>query len=104
LLLAFLQRVINGGGTIHREYALGRKRADLFITWKTQRFVIELKVRRGKDDLSIGLEQTASYMDKTGALEGHLVIFDRDVNKTWEEKIYHRVETVQDKTIEVWGM
>jgi hypothetical protein len=43
-------------------------------------------------------------MDKTGALEGHLVIFDRDVNKTWEEKIYHKVETVQGKTIEVWGM
>ena len=26
LLLAFLQRLVNGGGRIHREYALGTKR------------------------------------------------------------------------------
>lgn len=104
LLLAFLQRIINGGGTIHREYALGRKRVDLLISWKTQRFVIELKVYRGKDTLFLGLEQTASYMDKTGATEGHLVIFDRNSEKSWEEKIYHKIEKVEGKTIEVWGM
>ncbi|MBS0626954.1 MAG: AAA-like domain-containing protein [Verrucomicrobia bacterium] len=104
LLLAFIQRIINGGGTIHREYALGRKRADLLITWKTKRFVIELKINRGKDPIPEGLEQTASYMDKTGATEGHLVIFDRSPTKTWEEKIFHKIEKVQEKTIEVWGM
>ena len=31
LLMAFLQRIINGGGKIHREYALGKKRVDLLI-------------------------------------------------------------------------
>lgn len=104
LLLAFLQRIINGGGKIHREYALGRRRVDIRIEWKTQNFVIELKVNRGKDTLIQGLEQTASYMDKTGSLEGHLVIFDRNSKKSWEEKIYHTTEKVEGKTIEVWGM
>ncbi|MEM7494969.1 MAG: ATP-binding protein [Myxococcota bacterium] len=33
ILQAFLQRVVNGGGTIHREYALGRGRTDLVVTW-----------------------------------------------------------------------
>ncbi|MEM7403473.1 MAG: ATP-binding protein, partial [Myxococcota bacterium] len=33
ILQAFLQRIINGGGTIHREYALGRGRTDLLVTW-----------------------------------------------------------------------
>jgi hypothetical protein len=33
LLMAFLQRIINGGGKIHREYALGRKRMDLLVEW-----------------------------------------------------------------------
>ncbi|MEM7588731.1 MAG: ATP-binding protein [Myxococcota bacterium] len=33
ILQAFLQRIINGGGSIHREYALGRGRTDLLITW-----------------------------------------------------------------------
>ncbi|MCL5436300.1 MAG: AAA-like domain-containing protein, partial [Candidatus Dependentiae bacterium] len=47
LLMAFLQRIINGGGSIHREYALGRGRVDLLVRWKSQRIVIEMKVWRG---------------------------------------------------------
>src|SRR5205085_3007690 len=74
LLMAFLQRVINGGGKIHREYALGRKRVDLLIEWSSfvkttadkppQRIVIELKIRRSEKTIEEGLEQTAQYMDK----------------------------------------
>ncbi|MEM7494902.1 MAG: hypothetical protein AAF471_01920, partial [Myxococcota bacterium] len=33
ILQAFLQRVVNGGGTIAREYALGRGRTDLIVRW-----------------------------------------------------------------------
>ncbi len=104
LLLAFLQRIINGGGTIHREYALGRKRVDLLITWKTQCFVIELKVYRQKQDIEKGLKQTAEYMDKTGATEGYLIVFDRNSKKSWTKKIYHKIEKVEGKKIEIWGM
>lgn len=102
--MAFLQRVINGGGKIHREYALGTGRVDLLITWKTQRIVIELKVwRNEKKTVVEGLIQTAEYMDISHATEGHLIIFDgRD--RSWEEKIYTRQETVGDKIITVWGL
>lgn len=113
LLMAFLQRVINGGGKIHREYALGRKRLDLLLRWpghhsqsdggKTQTIVIELKVYRDAKTLPDGLVQTAEYMDLAGAAEGHLVIFDRS-NKSWEEKIYNKQESVGSKTITVWGL
>ncbi|KKS68372.1 MAG: hypothetical protein UV38_C0002G0241 [candidate division TM6 bacterium GW2011_GWE2_42_60] len=103
-MMAFLQRIINGGGKIHREYALGTDRVDLLITWKTQRIVIELKVWRNKTKtLDRGLEQTAKYMDTSNATEGHLVIFDRQA-KSWDEKIYNRQETVGNKIITVWGM
>ena len=54
LLQAFLQRIINGGGRIEREYGLGRMRTDLLIIWPykagvqnkstVQKVVIELKV------------------------------------------------------------
>ena len=104
LLMAFLQRIINGGGTIHREYALGTKRVDLFIAWKKQKFVIELKVNYGADTLKYGLEQTAEYIDLCGADEGHLVIFDRSPNKTWEEKISHEVLSFHSKKINVWTL
>ena len=34
LLMAFLQRVLNGNGRIGREYAAGRGRVDLAVEWR----------------------------------------------------------------------
>ncbi len=31
--MAFLQRVVNGGGFIDREYGVGRRRIDLLVRW-----------------------------------------------------------------------
>lgn len=108
LLMAFLQRVINGGGRINREYALGRKRVDLLVLWPglqpLQRIVIELKVFRDKKTETEGLVQTAGYMDSSAATEGHLVIFDSKSKKSWDEKIYHKIESVDCKVIHIWGM
>ena len=98
LLQAFLQRVVNAGGRIVREYGLGRGRTDLLIEWRlgdgTQRFVVECKVRRERDGLDTvireGAAQTAAYLDRCGAEEGHLVVMDQDEGKTWEEKVFRR--------------
>ena len=109
LLQAFLQRVLNGGGHVGREYGLGFQRVDILIRWPRpqgmQRFVIECKVRRKKLERTIaeGLEQTAGYMDRCGADAGHLVIFDRSA-KPWKEKIFHRSEEYDGTLVEVWGM
>ena len=109
LLQAFLQRIVNGGGRIDREYGLGRGRTDLLLQWKhkdgVQREVIELKILRYSLEKTIetGLEQTARYMDKCGAPSGHLVIFDRRKERKWEEKIFHRSHTTEGKTIDIWG-
>jgi hypothetical protein len=104
LLMAFLQRVVNGGGTICREYALGRKRVDLLVLWQQQCFVIELKVKHGEETLAQGLDQTTQYMDTVNATEGHLVIFDRDPTKSWDDKISSEVLTFHDRKIHVWTM
>jgi len=104
LLMAFLQRVINGGGKIHREYALGRKRLDLLIEFHTQRIVIELKIDRGPQTIPEGLEQTAQYMDINNATEGHLIVFHRRSNTPWSEKIFTRKGTFDSHIITVWGM
>jgi hypothetical protein len=109
LLQAFLQRIINAGGRVEREYGLGKKRTDLMVLWKhaagVQRVVIELKIKYGTLEKTIeeGLEQTSEYMDKCGTDEGHLVIFDRSPDKTWDEKIFQRSEAA-GKIILVWGM
>ncbi|MBO4744913.1 MAG: ATP-binding protein [Bacteroidales bacterium] len=115
LLQAFLQRVVNGGGYIDREYGLGRKRTDLLIRkpltdhygGPVQRVVLELKIKRGDLDKVIqkGLEQTVGYMDTVGSVdEGHLIIFDRTQEKTWDERIWHKPYEYEGRTIVVWGM
>ena len=116
LLQAFLQRVVNGGGRISREYGLGMKRTDLYLEWPLddklaflgplQRVVLELKIqRRGlAAALAEGLPQTAGYAATCGADEAHLIIFDRSSGKDWDERIWERLEVVDGRPIQVWGM
>ena len=116
LLQSFLQRVVNRGGRIEREYGLGRGRTDLLIVWPrgdpsnpestVDKFVIECKVLHKSLERTVreGLEQTADYMDRCGSRSGHLVIFDRSEGKRWEDKIFRREECIGDRTITVWGM
>ena len=115
LLQCFLQRIVNGGGYIDREYGLGRKRTDLLIRkpltegygGPVQRIVLELKIKRGALEKVIneGLIQTVEYMDCVGSVdEGHFIIFDRSKTKTWEERIWHKSYEYQGRQIMVWGM
>ncbi|MBW2100256.1 MAG: ATP-binding protein, partial [Deltaproteobacteria bacterium] len=73
---------------------------------EVQKVVIELKVlyKSLEKTISDGLQQILQYMDRCGTDEGHLVIFDRTPSKNWKEKIFTKAETIQEKTIMVWGM
>ena len=119
LLQAYLQRVVNGGGRIEREYALGSGRVDLLIVWplaeRVQEFVLECKVVREHDALKSvvaeGVEQPAQYVDRCAAEAGHLIVFDRRENRSWEEKIYrtrrrsaHLRRGGDAVPVAVWGM
>ena len=110
LLQAFLQRIVNGGGRIEREYGLGRMRTDLLVIWPystgVQRIVLELKLlhKTLERTITTGLQQTWQYMDRCGVDEGHLVVFDRTPDKAWDEKLFLRSEQVNDVTIQIWGM
>ncbi|HET8642944.1 MAG TPA: AAA family ATPase [Pseudonocardiaceae bacterium] len=88
VLMGFLQRLVNGGGQVSREYGVGRGRIDLLVRWPYttpagkqawQHEAIELKVwREGKaDPQGEGLAQLDGYLDRLGLDTGALVIFDR---------------------------
>jgi hypothetical protein len=77
VLMAFLHRVVNGGGSIDREYAIGTGRMDLLVRHGAERLAIELKVRRDEDPLAEGLAQLDAYLAGLGLETGWLVIFDR---------------------------
>ncbi len=116
LLQAFLQRIVNSGGRIEREYGLGRMRTDLLIVWpaaappgRTRRMVIECKLLHRSLERTIreGLAQTRAYLDRCGAGEGHLVIFDRSADKPWEQNLFRRTapaSAAAGPPITVWGM
>ena len=70
-----------------------------------RRYVIECKLLRGSLEATVrrGVDQTLGYMDRCGAESGHLVVFDRGAGKSWEEKIFRREESLNGKTVTVWG-
>jgi hypothetical protein len=87
VFMGFLQRVVNGGGFVDREYALGTGRTDILVRkpygdGQVQREYIELKVWLPKkgDPLDAGLRQLDSYLSTARLNAGTLVIFDRRDN------------------------
>ncbi|MDR0371862.1 MAG: ATP-binding protein, partial [Prevotellaceae bacterium] len=103
VLMAFLQRIVNGGGQVIREMASGTGRLDLCLLYKDRKYPIELKIRYGNKYLEEGLEQTARYMGLHDCNEGWMVVFDRRPSVSWKKKIYMRKETVNGKTITIVG-
>lgn len=83
VFMAFLHKVVNGGGYVDREYAIGSGRVDLCLRWPREdgppdRWALELKVwRDGRPDpLEQGLEQLGGYLERLGLEQGTLMIFD----------------------------
>src|SRR6056297_2687884 len=116
-------------GIIEIDYGLGRKRTDLYIRWPIikdrfaikdkaypfpltynpddlQRIVIELKLKHNyslETVMEEGLKQTAAYVNKTGAKEAYLIIFDQE-NPNWEEKVFTEKKEYNGLAITVFGM
>ena len=103
VLMAFLQRVTNGGGRINREMALGSGRFDLCVEFRGGRYAIEVKT---SDNFKGGKSyaQCAEYLDSLGLPEGWMPVFDKSKTKSWDEKIFCRDEHVNGKTIHVIGL
>jgi hypothetical protein len=79
VLMAFLHRVVNGGGSLEREYAIGSGRMDICLRYGDVVLGMELKVwKQGKPDpLPQGLIQLDKYLSGLNLNTGWLVIFDR---------------------------
>jgi len=88
VLQAFLQRVINGGGEIIREMALGKRAMDLGVVFRGAKYAVECKkVDFFEKSREKAYDQVCGYMDRLGVSEGWLVVFDPDLTKPWEDRI-----------------
>ena len=106
VFMAYLQRVVNGGGLVDREYGVGRGRIDLHVRWNgptgLERWGIELKTWRDRspDPLPKALDQLHTYLAKLGLGKGILVVFDQRstappiAERSRREGIKHRGKTV----------
>ncbi len=90
VLMAYLQRVVNGAGRIEREYAAGSGRMDLLVVHNDVRMAIEVKVWRDKqpNPLAEGVLQLDGYLARHALPDGFLVIFDQRTHAPeWLERM-----------------
>ncbi len=92
--------MVNGGGTLDSEYAIGRDRMDLCLRYGSVVLGIELKVWRDKkrDPQAEGIEQLESYLARLGLNEGWLFVFDRRKNAApIEERLSTEIVTTENQ-------
>ncbi|NOY25697.1 MAG: ATP-binding protein [Oligoflexia bacterium] len=106
--MGFLQRVVNGGGRVTREYASGRGRLDLLVEYGPDRFVIELK-RVPPSHVSLptvreeGIAQLCGYLDQLGLTEGWMIVFDQRVGRTWKQRLWREQLEEDGKLLHLVG-
>lgn len=111
LLMAFLQRVVNGGGRIEREYAAGRGRVDLAVLFAGHWSILEIKLvhpHDGRDEtVTAGLKQIDRYRSTIDpAAPAALVVFDRTPAGRalpWNERLYRETHETASGRVMVFG-
>ncbi|MBM4365425.1 MAG: ATP-binding protein [Deltaproteobacteria bacterium] len=106
--MAFLQKVVNGGGQVHREFAAGTGRVDLCVELAGHRTVIELKrvvpgLHSPERVLREGQAQLSAYLDTMGVTEGWLIVFDLRPGLTWDERMWSREVDVGPRRLHLRG-
>jgi len=96
VFMAFCQRIVNGGGTITREYALGTDVVDVHIEWPAlnpiQKEIVELKRCRAKKDsldtiVKDGVVQVIDqYLIRMQQNTGYLIVSRECLEDPKEEK------------------
>ncbi|MDR1035951.1 MAG: hypothetical protein LBT40_05115 [Deltaproteobacteria bacterium] len=98
VLFAFLQRVLNGGASIQRDCALLNKRCDIVVEYKGLLYLLEIKIK-GNKPLKKAYKQLYGYMDISGSSVGWLIVFDKNLKKSWKRKIFWKTKIFKGNTI-----
>ncbi|MBM4342800.1 MAG: ATP-binding protein [Deltaproteobacteria bacterium] len=122
VVMGFLQRVVNGGGQVEREYAAGVKRMDILVKWPRkpadgavdlyadnfERHLFELKVwyQDKADPLPAALAQVDEYAARVPCASVSVLVFDRrkaTVRKKWANRMKVLGEVGSAQGVPVWG-
>jgi len=97
LLMSYLDlfiRTLDGYSTI--ETPSGRGRIDVLLHYKGKKYVIELKIWRGKEYFEKGKRQLIEYLRSENLKEGYLVLFDPREKDSKEFKENQMIEDEMD--------
>lgn len=82
IFLMFLRPIINGAGNYYVEaQTRDRTRTDVIVDYKGQRFIIELKLWRGRQYQHEGRIQLSGYLEQYKQDRGYLLTFNFNHNK-----------------------
>ena len=82
LFLLYLKPIINGTGNYYIEARTrDNKRTDVIVDYHGKRFIIELKIWRGREYNERGKEQLFEYLDFYKSEKGYLLSFNFNKNK-----------------------
>jgi hypothetical protein len=88
LFLAFIKPIINGIGFDFKEVQISEeKRLDLVITYNNFKYIIEMKIWRGRKYHEDGVKQLCDYLDIHDLDKGYLLVFNFNKNKEFKEEI-----------------
>jgi len=118
ITLTFLQRIINGGGDIHREYAAGRKRMDIYVKrfyykgkskkLHIQKIVLEVKTISDNHNYDTirqkALEQTSAYAKIVGVKEAEVLIFNRGEKPRWSATDPVELTEYDGVRLQIWKL
>ena len=96
------QRVINGGGQIIREMALGKGALDLGVVFRKGVYPVEVKLLYNyRKSPEKAYAQVSRYIEHLGQTEGWLVVFDPQFGD-WDAKLRHEDLVRDGRTIHVF--
>jgi len=106
--MGFLQRIVNGGGDVHREFAAARGRVDIVVSFGGERFAIELKRIHPRYPKPArveaeGIRQLGAYLSALGLSDGWLLVFDPRPEVDWESKFWEKEIEVDGRVLHVRG-
>ncbi len=104
LLMAFLQRIINAGGNIEREMAVGNGRCDLLVEYGGEQHVLELKLYYDEFSREDGIEQIVRYLSRLGLNKGYFILFETRAGISWEQRLYREDLEIDGKQIILLGL
>jgi hypothetical protein len=103
MLLSFMQKAVGREGGICRQFAEDCGAANTAVIYKEQEYSVGVKLGEASFSLEESLKQLAGHLEAAGEKEGWLVVFDPDLSKSWEEKIYWKTEQAGSLTVHAAG-